>query len=258
MSCGRGRIRRVRRRASRRRSAQAAGERLTSPSLDREDFGLRGELRPVGGVQAALLDRSRSGGSRRRSRGSGRSTLVSASCSPASTKSSIWIRLQPARPGRRGVARPRCRAAPAAGPRSRGPPAGTRPGRTAPSAGRCGSKIRKSATAIARVAARPLLVERLVARAAHEDRDPVGVVDRRADVLGRGQQDVVLHVEDAGRLAGPLQVLAEPEELPGLAVRHRPFADAVDELVDPLDLVVELAAVACRRASRAPGPCIQR
>ena len=75
----------------------------------------------------------------------------------------------------------------------------------------------------------------------------MGVVDRRADVLGRGQQDVILHVEDPRRLAAPLEILAQQVELPGLAVRHRPFADSQDQLVDPLDLVVELAPVPCRR-----------
>ena len=55
---------------------------------------------------------------------------------------------------------------------------------------------------------------------------------------------LIFHVQDAGRLAGAFQVLAQLEELPRLAVRHGPFADAVDELVDALDLLVELAAVA--------------
>src|SRR4029079_19538280 len=58
------------------------------------------------------------------------------------------------------------------------------------------------------------------------------------------EQDVVLDVEDAGRLAGPLEELAEPEEVPGLAVRHRAVADARDQRIDLLDLAVEGAAVA--------------
>ena len=107
-------------------------------------------------------------------------------------------------------------------------------------------------------AARPLLVERLVARAAHEDRHPVGVVDRRADLVDGRQQDVILDVEDPGRLAGSFQILAELEEIPGLAVRHGSLADAVHELVDPLDLAVEVAAIIVDRATAPRLLCIQR
>jgi hypothetical protein len=67
---------------------------------------------------------------------------------------------------------------------------------------------------------------------------------------------VVLDVEDACRLTGTFQILAELEELPRLPVRHGAVGDAVQQLIDALDLTVELTAILSY--SSRPGPCSQR
>ena len=64
---------------------------------------------------------------------------------------------------------------------------------------------------------------------------PLDVVGRRADVGRGGQQEEVLHVEDARRLVGALQHAAEPAEVPALAVGHRGVGHAGEQMAGQLD-----------------------
>src|SRR5262249_39916941 len=95
----------------------------------------------------------------------------------------------------------------------------------------------------ARVRSRSLLVKRFVPGTAHQDRHPVSVVYGSANLVDGGEQNVVFDVKNSSRLTGSLEILAKLEEVPGLAMRHRPFADPRHELVDVLDLAVESTPV---------------
>src|ERR1700694_3300652 len=53
-----------------------------------------------------------------------------------------------------------------------------------------------------------------------QDGRPLNVVGRRPHVSHGGQQEKVLHVEDAGGLVGALQLTAEPAEVPRFVVGH--------------------------------------
>ena len=59
---------------------------------------------------------------------------------------------------------------------------------------------------------------------------PLDVVGRRADVGRGGQQEKVLHVEDARGLVGALQHAAEPAEVPALVVGHRGVGHAGEQM----------------------------
>ena len=61
--------------------------------------------------------------------------------------------------------------------------------------------------------------------------------------LSGGEEDEVLHVEDAGGLIGALQLAAEADELPGLVVTHGDVQDAVNEVAAHADLVAEAGKV---------------
>ena len=81
---------------------------------------------------------------------------------------------------------------------------------------------------------------------------PLDVVERRADVGQLGQQDEVLHVENARRLVGPLEHAAQLAEVPGLAVRHRGVGDAQELLagnVHPLEKRVRIVEHFVERAA---------
>ena len=99
--------------------------------------------------------------------------------------------------------------------------------------GKSRSRIRKSATGRGRCGPAPC--------GTSPGRSPIPgaadhwiVVERRADVGDRGQQHVVLHVEDARGLVGTLQQAAHAGEVPGLAVRHRGVGDALQQVARPV------------------------
>ncbi len=73
-----------------------------------------------------------------------------------------------------------------------------------------------------------------------QQRGPLVVVERAADVLHRGQQHVVLHVEDARGVVGALEEGAEAREVEGLAAHDGAVGDAAVEVAAVLHPVEEL------------------
>ena len=61
-----------------------------------------------------------------------------------------------------------------------------------------------------------------------QDRRPLEIVERPADVLMRRQQQVIFHVEDARGVVGALHVDAEPREPVGVVAQHGPVGRAVE------------------------------
>ena len=98
----------------------------------------------------------------------------------------------------------------------------------------------------------------LEARHRAQQRAPLVVVDRAADVGRARQQGVILDVEDARRVVGALEVRAEADEVIGLVAQHRAEGHAAEQVRAHLHPVEELGdparlerAVVARRASRA-------
>ena len=73
-----------------------------------------------------------------------------------------------------------------------------------------------------------------------QQRRPLDVVERRAYVLHRAEQDEVFHVEDARSLVGAFQGAAQAGEVPRLAVGHGGGGLAGEEMTGVLDLAEEL------------------
>src|SRR5579871_4508157 len=69
-----------------------------------------------------------------------------------------------------------------------------------------------------------------------QDSGPLHVVEWRANVLRRTQQDEILHIEDAGGFVRALEHPAEMKKMPRLSMRHGGGGDAVEEVVGVLDL----------------------
>src|SRR5215204_2373776 len=67
-----------------------------------------------------------------------------------------------------------------------------------------------------------------------QDGGPLEVIERAADALGRGQQDVILDVEDACGVVGALDRSTEPGEPEGVVAQHSPISGAVAAERDPL------------------------
>jgi hypothetical protein len=57
-----------------------------------------------------------------------------------------------------------------------------------------------------------------------QDRHPLEVIERAADRFRRRQEQVVLDVEQAGRVVGALDEDAEPVEPVGVVAQHRAVA----------------------------------
>ena len=70
---------------------------------------------------------------------------------------------------------------------------------------------------------------RLVGLAAAQHRRPLQVRQRQVGRVVQLLQQLVLDVEDAQRLVGAFQVLAELDELPALVVGQRGVADALEQ-----------------------------
>ena len=77
-----------------------------------------------------------------------------------------------------------------------------------------------------------------------QDRLPLGRVDGPAHIRDARKQDVVLDVEDARGLVGPLEELAEIDELVSLVSREGGSCKALEEMGVSLDLLVELVGAA--------------
>ena len=77
-----------------------------------------------------------------------------------------------------------------------------------------------------------------------QHRRPLHVVHRRAHVVYLRQQEKVFDVEDPRGLVGPLELPAQPAEMPALVVRHRRVGDAREGLAGRLHRSEQLVRVA--------------
>ena len=61
-----------------------------------------------------------------------------------------------------------------------------------------------------------------------QDRGPLIIIERAADMFFLGQQHMILHVEDARSVVGAFQMQAEPREPVGVVAQHGPVSGAVE------------------------------
>ena len=85
-----------------------------------------------------------------------------------------------------------------------------------------------------------LLAVHIIRAGRLEHRRPLQYVERRADQLGVGQQDEILHIHEARNLVGTFQKTPHPPEMPAVAPRDGGVHDAEKQLAAHFDLVVEL------------------
>ena len=86
-----------------------------------------------------------------------------------------------------------------------------------------------------------------------QDRHPLEIIERSADGLRRGQEQMIFDVEQARRVVGALDEYAEPVEPVGVVAQHRAVARAVEierRLLDIVEEAHELLAV--KRTVAAP------
>ena len=88
------------------------------------------------------------------------------------------------------------------------------------------------------------LAVRLEAGHRGQQRLPLVVIDGAADVRHRGQQYVVLRIEDPRRVVGPLDMRPETDEMVGLVAEHRPECDAAEQMRAHLHPIEEIREAA--------------
>ena len=80
------------------------------------------------------------------------------------------------------------------------------------------------------------LAEHLVGPGTPQQGDPLQFIQHAAHFIGGGQQQEVLHIEDATGFIRPLQQAAKPAELPGEVAAQGGVGDPVEELAGAADI----------------------
>ena len=80
------------------------------------------------------------------------------------------------------------------------------------------------------------MAEHLIGAGTAQQRHPLQFVEDATDVIGTGQQQEILHIEDACRLVRPFNQPAKPAELPGEVTAQRGIRDPIEELTTTANL----------------------
>ena len=74
------------------------------------------------------------------------------------------------------------------------------------------------------------LAEHLIGPGAAQQGDPLQLIQHPAHLIGGGQQQEVLHIQDPAGFVSPLQQAPQPAELPRQVAAEGGIGDAIEEL----------------------------